>query len=95
MKPRNHLFSTVFVPENLGPGVTERPQLYRGGPERVNMILPLGKKRNGPLAHTQRIKSQVGRQCIMILENVQRIHLFSYDKCLISLIEEKKIRCSL
>lgn len=43
MKPENYPFPTVFIPENLGLGVTERPRLHREDLERVNMISPTGE----------------------------------------------------
>lgn len=43
MKPENYPFPTVFIPENVGLGVTERPRLHREGLERVNMISPTGE----------------------------------------------------
>lgn len=93
MKPGNHPFPVVFIPENLNLGVPERPWLHMAS--RVNMISLTREGKQSSLAYTKRIKKQAGRQNIMILEKCTKNLLIQwwrcYSKCLTSLIEQTKL----
>lgn len=93
MKPRNHLFPVVFIPENLGLGVTERPRLLMAS--RVNTLSPTREGEQSSLTHARKIKRLAERQNLMTLEKCIKNLLIQwwryYSKCLTSLIEQTKL----